>query len=368
MSLVIMARDKSVGIAVCEGRAVAYINGSKVPVCEDASKISSLADGSILALTGGLRDGYETTRMRGTATDPLRRDIHAAAESKTFSETCAVIPSILAKYRTEYPELGFGVCLLGNDGGKIRLVSWSSGKDGIECLEDADSDVTSNVIGLSKEANAEAARAVRNYFASTPRDYLHVNDTHAAFRKIIEDLASRYVELNDRLSFDAVVAPNEPREVFDLARLLACADGSAMTTASRVSTAKASVIPAGVSVPGNNTLTALSGLSWTITAASSADVFNVSGFLRASGSVAGEMISEIYIYVDANHTTNYGDGAVCAVIPGSTVSPYAASGSFFAVITGLAAGNHTVQVYATAQAAGGNSVAFTGFGFCQRVF
>lgn len=367
MSLVIMARDKSVGIAVCDGRAVAYVNGSKVPVCEDASKLSSLPDGTILALTGGLRDGYETTTMRGHATEPLRWDIHAAAEGRTFAEVCAIIPDILAKYRAEYPELGFGVSMLGNDGGTVRLISWTSGKDEIECLDDADADITSNVIGLSKEANEEAARAVRNYFVSANRDYLHVNDTCRAFRKIIEELASRHIELNDKISFDCIVASENEREVFDLTKLLACADGSSATTAARVSTSKASITGGGVSVP-YNTLTSLPGLAWTVSPnESNKDVYNISGFLQASGTMAGELQSQVFIYVDGNEATNYGDGGVYAVVPGSTVSPFMASGSFLGVVSGLSVGTHTIQVYINQQKSGGGSLGVNGFAFCQDV-
>lgn len=369
MSLVIAARDRAIGIAISEGRAVAYVNGSKVPVCEDASKLSRLADGSILALTGGLRDGYETTTMRGesVSTEPLRRDIHAAAETRTFPEICAIIPDLLAKYRATYPELGFAVSLVGNDGGKVRMVSWSSGRDEIECREDSDADMTSNVIGLSNEANKEASRAVREYFMSAKRDYLHINETFAAFRKIIEDLASRHVELNDHIRYEAVVASEEEREVFDITRMLACTDGSNVTTAARVSTSKATITGGSVSVP-YNTLTALPGLAWTVSPnESNKDTYNISGFLQASGNMAGELQSSIYIYVDGNQATNYGDGGVYAVIPGSTVSPFMASGSFLGVVSGLSAGTHTIQVYMNQQKSGGGSLGVNGFAFCQDV-
>lgn len=156
MSLVMTVWDKSVGVAVCEGRAVAKVNGVKVPASEDCSKLTRLRDGSILGLTGGLRDGYESTAMPDAiVTEPLRRAIHAAPGG--FRELCGVIPKLIAEYGGKYPELGFGVSLLGNDSGTIRGASWST-----SCPESLpDSDVNVNVLGLSEDANREALQAAR---------------------------------------------------------------------------------------------------------------------------------------------------------------------------------------------------------------
>jgi hypothetical protein len=46
MSLVISAWNKSVGIALCEGRVGAWIDGKYVPTEEDHSKLTRLASSS----------------------------------------------------------------------------------------------------------------------------------------------------------------------------------------------------------------------------------------------------------------------------------------------------------------------------------
>lgn len=190
MSLVITIWDKSVGIAVCEGRAIAKVNGEKIPVREDCSKLSRLADGSILGLTGALRPGYETTSFpNGAVTDGLRREIYELSETHGFRELCAVMPDLLADYGLKYPELSFGISLLGNDDGTIRGASFSSTCPA--CIPDG-SDVSANVLGLSEAANQEAAIAVRKYIASKPRNFVRVVEAANALREIISDLATRY--------------------------------------------------------------------------------------------------------------------------------------------------------------------------------
>ena len=69
MSLVIVVWDKSVGIAVSEGRAcVRRQNGEWIPVLEDRCKITRLRDGSVLGVTGDI-------------CEPLREAIKAEAEA-----------------------------------------------------------------------------------------------------------------------------------------------------------------------------------------------------------------------------------------------------------------------------------------------
>lgn len=73
MSLIITAWDKSWGVAVCEGRAIAIQNGVKVPAVEDHSKLSLLPDGSVLGITGGFRKGHTRTSMCGANSRNGRR-------------------------------------------------------------------------------------------------------------------------------------------------------------------------------------------------------------------------------------------------------------------------------------------------------
>src|SRR5581483_11819873 len=204
MSLVIAAWDESIGIAVCEGRAIVKVNGTKVPMREDCSKLSRLPDGSILGLTGGLREGFSSTTMcDALVTEPLRREIHAQAKGRTFREMCSVIPVLLTEYGVKYPELGFGVSLLGDDNGKIRGAAFSSNG---QSSGPSKTGVDANILGLNQAASDEATAAVRRYFAGTTRAYLDGVKACAAFERIIKDLASRHVELNDHVQFEFIGA------------------------------------------------------------------------------------------------------------------------------------------------------------------
>ena len=363
MSLVITAWDRSVGVAVCEGRAVTLgANGEKIPAREDASKLSRLPDGSILGLTGGPLEGCTAVAVavltQSLITEPLRRDIHSAAETRGFKEICAFIPELIEKYRAEYPAFGFGVSLLGNDDGIIRGASWSTTAT---IDNDAESDVSANVIGLSKETNDEASRAVRQYFASTFRNYLHVSDVCASLEGIIKGLAGRHVELNDRIQFEFIVAPGTERSVIDASRMMAgiYTDGSSISTASRVLTATASPTSTGLS----NSFAAVAGLAFTTTVASTSDVFNISACLIFAGMAVG--VEPQVKVVDSVTGVSYGL---------QTFYAYAASAMntfpFFVSITGLSAGAHTLQFYADTSAAvgSGNTISTSSYAVCQRIF
>jgi len=349
MSLVITVWDKSLGIAVCEGRAIAKVNGTKIPVCEDHSKLSRLPDGSILGLTGGLRPGYEATAMDGVVTEPLRCAIHAKAETHGFRELCGVIPELLTEYGTKYPELAFGVSLLGNDNGAIRGASWSSTCPA--CIPEG-SDVSANVLGLSAEANHEALDAVNQYIAAMPRNYVHVADTVKVLQGVIKDVAARHVELNDHLQVECVTT-SEKREALDWSGLLT--DGSTLTTAGVITqTAQTSMAAA----LNTGSFAAIPGLSFTVTTASTNDVYNISAMLILLATSAAQ--AEIELLVDGSGAAKQN---VTFSLAGTGVPIYA---PFLASVTGLSAGTHTLQFYGYTN--GSVNLEALSYAMCQRVF
>jgi len=321
MSLVITAWDTSLGIAVCEGRAITKVHGNKIPVREDQTKLSRLADGSILGLTGGLRDGYDSTTMRESlVTDPLRRDIHAEAETHTFREMRFVIPRLLAEYAVKYPELGFGVSLLGNDGGKVRGAAWSSNG---AVYDPADTPgVRASILGCNEAVNREATEAVRKV---TANQSILPFGMHIALENIIKNLARRHVELNDHISVEFVSAcagadgfclnTLEPRE--------AGSDQTANHTAASIYHFPSST----VSVPVNGSVTVA---SVTISSAGPNDVFLLFWSLLSSNS------TNVQVQVDG-----VGGWQYC-----SNQKPTGQAA--FGYVTGLAAGPHTVSVIGSA--------------------
>ena len=330
MSLVITMWDKSIGIAVSDGRAVTVTNGTKIPAREDHSKISRLPDGSVLGLTGGLRDGAVTS-LSGVITEPLRREIHAASAGHTFRELCERIPRLLAEYRVKYPELTFGVSLLGNDNGTIRGAAYTSDT----AAPWDESDIGSNVLGLSADANTEAAKLVREYTASRlPRNYVHLTDAYSALKRIVTDVSRRHIELNDRIFCEVIAAPGE-RTALDMPLL---ADGSQLTTAG-VLTAQPVTLSTGLVC--TTAWQALPGLTFSQTAQSAGDVFNVMatlGIRNASGTITYN--PQVALYVDGASVLTL----TFTVAANMTLYiPFQAFG-----ITGLSAGTHTFQFYALA--------------------
>lgn len=128
MSLVITVWDSSAGVAVCEGRALGYVNGAYVPVDEDYSKLVRLPNGNILGFAGRVRDGYPLadSPLSGVIAGHLLPAISQAARGVDFRGLCAVIPTLLKEYAVKWPGLLLFVSLLGTDDGIVRGGAWDS--------------------------------------------------------------------------------------------------------------------------------------------------------------------------------------------------------------------------------------------------
>jgi hypothetical protein len=121
MSLVITVWDKSVGIAVSEGRIAAKIDGEYVPIEENYSKLTRLANGGVLGITGNFREGFPiVTPLRDAVEQHLRPSIVKAASSTDFRGLCQFIPALLRKIFASYPGLIFCVSLIGIEDGTVR--------------------------------------------------------------------------------------------------------------------------------------------------------------------------------------------------------------------------------------------------------
>lgn len=195
----------------------------------------------------------------------------------------------------------------------------------------------------------------------------------AALKRIICDLAPNHPEINDRVCFSYVFAPDKPggtvtrtREVFDFDRMVAA---GANVTADHILTEKAAC--SNVSVPLSAiTYTPLTGLEWSVATESPSDVYNINGGITILvDSLNGTIQVTLHVYVDGDTSTDYGAGMVFCAGPSSGNA--GGAGPFFGSITGLAAGSHTIGVYATYTEILGNTPAnipISGFAFCQRVF
>lgn len=351
MSLVMTAWDKSWGVAVCEGRAVAIENGAKVPVAEDHPKLSRLPDGSVLGITGGFRKGHARTSLCGAVTEPLRRDIHAKAETRGFSELCVTIPELLSEYGAKHPELGFGVSLLGTHAGVVQGAAWSSG-GGAYMPTDTDH-VHGSVLGLTDAINQEATDAMRLHFNSTDRRYLDAA-TPLALEQIIRDLAGRHVELNDRIHVETVLAPATTTDGFCL-NTLEPKEAGANVTANHVLTSSVNQsMAAAISTSGFGPI---SGLGWTVNAQSSSDVYNIQAVLILLATSYSS--AEIQLRVDGAAVKQ----DMTFSLAGSGLPMYV---PFIASITGLSAGSHTLQFYGYAN--GSVNIEALSYAMCQRVY
>lgn len=355
MSLIITAWDKSWGVAVCEGRAIAIQNGVKVPAVEDHSKLSLLPDGSVLGITGGFREGHSRTSMCGVVTEPLRREIHAKAETQGFKDLCITIPELLAVYRAKYPELGFSASLLGTDDGVVRGAAWSS--NGAMYMPTDTAKVHASVLGLTDEINQEVTDALRLHFNGTDRRYLAAQ-APIALGEIIKDLAGRHVELNDRIHFETVLAPAITTDGFCLNTLEPKESGANVTSGHVLSylatqTATATASATAVSIPG---------LAFSFNAASASDEYNFFGSMlgaQTAGTVGA--VCQIALWVD-------GVSKRTSVVAYPTLNGETST-SFVMSLTGLTAGAHTVQMYFYST---GSSYTFDFYPgstvLCQRVF
>lgn len=282
------------------------------------------------------------------------------------------MPELMNDFQAKHPANEFGVILLGNDGGVIRSGTWSTNA---EPLLSHDGMMGSSVLGCSGETHSEAARAVRNYLVTMRKDYVDLGSAPQVLKRIICDLAQKHPEINDRVYFSYVFAPEEPggsvthtRQVFDFDRMVAA---GANVTADHVLTEKATCSNA--SIPATDPESppqGISGLVWTVAATGPSDVYNISGGINfILQNASGIVEVALHVYVDGDESTDYGSGmAFCTGNPNGAAG---GSGSFFGVVTGLAAGNHTIQVYAYGTALYGSGVTslnLSGFAFCQRVF
>jgi hypothetical protein len=138
-------------------------------------------------------------------------------------------------------------------------------------------------------------------------------------------------------------------------------DGSALTTASRVVTYTASQT-SNVSEEGATTAIAIPGMSFSVTAASTSDVFNLwanfSGE-QIEGTVGTDL--KIWLYVDgsANQDIDF-------EYPVLNISQ---TGSLLMTLTGLSAGSHTLAFYMSPSTSSSGFELFVGStAVCQRIF
>lgn len=140
------------------------------------------------------------------------------------------------------------------------------------------------------------------------------------------------------------------------------ADGSALTTASRVVTALANetstATASGAGAPG----TLIPGLAFNVNASSTADVYNLMGSL-SGGQTTGTpgTICYVNLYVDGVYKQ-------AAAISYATLNG-TQSNSFIMSITGLSAGAHTLQLYLQSSLSGATFQTYVGSSvLCQRIF
>lgn len=369
MSLVIGIWDGDLGIAVSEGRAcISDAEGNRIPFAEDRCKTKYLPDGSILGLTGDI-----------IITEKLRAAIEAEAASHTFADLRgAIVPELFRGFRANYPDNEFGVMLIGNDRGVVRSGTWTT--NGEPSLS-VDGTLGTTTLGCADDTHDEAARAVLHYLVNERKDYVDLGSAAEALKHIITDLAERHVEINDRLHFSFVLAPSKApegllplgngattqgREVIDWSRMVA--QGSDKTSRHVLNSA-IDVSSTAFPTSGNYAIT---GYGWTATTASANDVYNINGTIAVnftnSGSSAGIVEYTPAVYVD---------GTLVTTVSASKFYRYCAtqfSGdafqiSFYASITGLSPGSHTIQVHADSIAnTTGVSMGIAGSAVCQRIY
>jgi len=147
------------------------------------------------------------------------------------------------------------------------------------------------------------------------------------------------------------------------ANMILFPDGSEMSTASRVITSSANAaVTTGYTyflVPAS--WSAINGLGWSTTSSGASDTFNIQASIIGTGQ--GVTIN-LAIVVDGNTSTLYGNVAIGT--PSGSGAEFTAP--FFASITGLSAGSHTIRIYAIASMSDTVSIQTTSYAICQRIY
>jgi hypothetical protein len=350
MSLVISAWNKSVGIALCEGRVGAWIDGKYVPTEEDHSKLTRLPNDGILGIAGHSRKGFPAyASLLDVCAGHLRPAIVQAAQSMGFRELSQIIPALLAECNKICPELFFCVSLLGTDNGTVRGGAWDS--DGKVSVPTATDDITWLILSPSAEFSGEVDAAMRECLK-----YIRLQDpaiTGEVVQNIIRTLAVCHPDINDHMWMEVISAcpvvsmnaNNITTGTMSASKVL-FGDGTALTTASRVINTRKWGSGSAVTLSG--TMQALAGYSFSVTAQSANDVFNLQFVVQATlaaGASTGSML--LFAIVDGN-TSSPADSQTFNFAVPATAASTNVTASGFLTVTGLSAATHTISIYASA--------------------
>ncbi|HVJ07425.1 MAG TPA: hypothetical protein VM554_03520 [Acidisarcina sp.] len=356
MSLVISAWDKHTGVAVCEGRVGKWADGKYVPTEENYSKLTRLPNGGILGIAGHSREGFSTyASLTDVLAKQLRPAIVQAAETRGFCELSELIPELLADCNRAHPELFFCVSLLGTDSGTVRGGAWDS--DGKASVP-TETDGAWLILGPSAEMDAAVSTAVGGCLGAIGLQ--DADTTSKALECLIRGFAAHCPDINDH-TFSEIIS-SSPRECMNANNIttgtLAASrvqfpDGSALTTAGVQTFSASASTSALLSQSGFATIP---GLSISVTAASTSDVFNVSASLILTATAYAT--AEIRVMADSTSRFD-----VTYTVPSATgyiVIPVLCS------ITGLSAGTHTISM--AAYAPNGVDIGFGSQMQVQRIF
>ncbi len=356
MSLVISCWNQHAGVAVCEGRVGAQVGEKYVPTEEDHSKLTRLPNGGILGIAGHSREGFSAyASLTDVVAEQLRPAIVQTAETHGFRELSRLIPALLADCNRDRPELFFCVSLLGTDDGIVRGGAWDS--DG-QASVPTETDITWQILSPSVEFSAEVDAVMRVCLEHIGLQNPAI--TSEVLQNIIRTMAPCHPDINDRTRAEIICA--SPRECMNANNIttgtLAASrvqfpDGSALTTAG-VQTFSASVSTS--ALLSESGFATILGLSISVTAASTSDVFNVSASLIVTATAYAT--AEIRAVADSSIKSD-----VSYTIPSATgyiVVPVLCS------ITGLSAGTHTISIQAYAP--NGVNIGFGSQMMLQRIF
>ncbi len=356
MSLVISTWDQHAGVAVCEGRVGKWVDGKYVSTDEDHSKLTRLPNGGILGIAGHSREGFSVyASLLDVVAEHLRPAIVQAAETHGFCELSRLIPALLAGCSRAHPELFFCVSLLGTDNGTVRGGAWDSDDKASVPME---TDGAWLILGPSAEMDAAVSTAVGGCLGVIGlRD---VDTTSKALESIIRGFAAHCPDINDHTFSEIICA--SPRECMNASNITAGTmsasrvvfpDGSALTTAG-VQMYNASVSTS--ALLSESGFATIPGLSVSVTAASTSDVFNVSASLILTATAYAQ--AEIRVLADSSIKSD-----VTYTVPSATgyiVIPLLCG------ITGLSAGTHTISL--AANAPNGVDIGFGSQMQVQRIF
>jgi hypothetical protein len=222
--------------------------------------------------------------------------------------------------------------------------------------------VHASVLGLTEAINTEATAALR--VALKERDYLRVTSA-LPVTEIIQSLAKRHIELNDRVQLYPVCLQKPPlyADGFCLNTLEPAQAGSDVT-ADHILTASANLSSS--LTLSSSSWQAVPGLAFTVSTDGTSDVYNFNGFVSISFGTADNTTISLGIFVDGS-----GAGATEANYP---VVVYMPSGTnsvtlpYFASLTGLSAGAHTLALYALYSGGTANPELQGGRLVVQRIF